>query len=84
MTCQPNSFLLFTAFLLAQVGIFFKILGSNLQETQWAQRILISSLSPLLLMLKMDENVNLRLEQHFNCALFYCLRLYSWHRFVDF
>ena len=34
--------------------------------------------------LKMGENVNLRLEQHVNRALFYCLRLYSWHRFVDF
>ena len=35
-------------------------------------------------MLKMDENVNVRLERHVNLALFYCLRLSSWHRFVHF
>ena len=35
-------------------------------------------------MLKIDENVNLRLELHVNRALFYYLRLSSWHRFVYF
>ena len=37
-----------------------------------------------ILLLKMDENVNLRLERHVNRALFYCLQLSSWHRFVYF
>ena len=37
-----------------------------------------------MVMLKMDENVNLRLERHVNRALFYCLQLSSWHRFVYF
>ena len=37
-----------------------------------------------MLLLKMDENVNLRLERHVNRALFYCLHLSSWHRFVYF
>ena len=35
-------------------------------------------------MLKMDENVNLRLERHVNRALFYFLWLRTWHRFVYF
>ena len=35
-------------------------------------------------MLKMDENVNLGSERHVNLALFYFLRLRSWHRFVYF
>ena len=35
-------------------------------------------------MLKMDENVNLRLERHANRALFCCLRLFFWHRFIYF
>ena len=35
-------------------------------------------------MLKIDENVNLRLERHVNLAVFYYLRLCSWHRFVYF
>ena len=35
-------------------------------------------------MLKMDENVNIRLQRHVNRYLFCCLRLFSWHRFVNF
>ena len=35
-------------------------------------------------MLKMDENVNLPLQRHVNRALFCCLRLFFWHRFVYF
>ena len=37
-----------------------------------------------MLLLKMDENVNLRLERHVNRALCYYLWLSSWHKFVYF
>ena len=36
-----------------------------------------------MLLLKMDENVNLRLERHVNRAFFffYCVQFSSWHKF---
>ena len=37
-----------------------------------------------MLLLKMDENVNLRLERHFNRAFFYCVQFSSWHKFFIF
>ena len=43
-----------------------------------------TAMAMVMVMLKMDENVNLRLERHVNRALFYCLQLSSWHRFVYF
>ena len=36
----------------------------------------------VMLLLKMDENVNLRLERHVNRAFFfYCVQFSSWHKF---
>ena len=43
-----------------------------------------TAMAMVMVMLKMDENVNLRLERDVNRALFYCLQLSSWHRFVYF
>ena len=43
-----------------------------------------TAMAMVMVMLKMDKNVNLRLERHVNRALFYCLQLSSWHRFVYF
>ena len=37
-----------------------------------------------MLLLKMDENVNLRLERHVNRAFFYCVQFSSWHKFFIF
>ena len=38
-----------------------------------------------MLLLKMDENVNLRLERHVNRAFFfYCVQFSSWHKFFVF
>ena len=44
----------------------------------------VTAIAMAMAMLKIDENVNLRLELHVNRALFYYLRLSSWHRFVYF
>ena len=43
-----------------------------------------AAMAMVMVMLKMDENVNLRLKRHVNRALFYCLQLSSWLRFVHF
>ena len=43
-----------------------------------------AAMAMVMVMLNMDENVNLRLKRHVNRALFYCLQLSSWHRFVYF
>ena len=41
--------------------------------------------SMAMLLLKMDENVNLRLERHVNRAFFfYCVQFSSWHKFFIF
>ena len=38
-----------------------------------------------MLLLKMDENVNLRLERHVNRPFFfYCVQFSSWHKFFIF
>ena len=37
-----------------------------------------------MLLLKMDENANLRLERHVNRAFFYCVQFSSWHKFFIF
>ena len=44
----------------------------------------VTAMAMAMAMLKIDENVNLRLERHVNLAVFYYLRLCSWHRFVYF
>ena len=43
-----------------------------------------AAMAMVMVMLNMGENVNLRLKRHVNRALFYCLQLSSWHRFVYF
>ena len=43
-----------------------------------------AAMAMVMVMLKMNENVNLRLKRHGNQALFYCLQLSFWHRFVYF
>ena len=46
--------------------------------------VTVTAMAMAMAMLKIDENVNLRLERHVNLAVFYYLRLCSWHKFVYF